>query len=125
GAQNIGAISGTVTDAGSGQPLSAVRVLVAGTVLQGTTDLHGAYRIANVPAGQVTISVRRIAYRAVEKTFTLAAGQESTQNFALTPSAVTLEEVVVTGTAGDQRRKAQGAQVAEISVSDVLSRVPV
>ena len=124
-AQNTGSISGTVTDAGNGQPLNGVRVLVAGTALQGTTDLRGIYRIANVPAGEVRLSVRRIAYKAAEKIFTLAAGQESTQNFALTGSAVTLEEVVVTGTAGDQKRKAQGAQVSEISVSDVLSNAPV
>ncbi|HEY8174699.1 MAG TPA: SusC/RagA family TonB-linked outer membrane protein [Gemmatimonadaceae bacterium] len=124
-AQNTGSISGTVTDAGNGQPLNGVRVLVAGTALQGTTDLRGIYRIANVPAGEVRLSVRRIAYKAAEKVFTLAAGQESTQNFALTGSAVTLEEVVVTGTAGDQKRKAQGAQVSEISVSDVLSNAPV
>jgi TonB-dependent starch-binding outer membrane protein SusC len=124
-AQNAGSISGTITDAGNGQPLSGVRVLVAGTTLQGTTDLRGMYRIANVPAGEIRLSARRIAYRAVDKTFTLAAGQDATQNFALTGSAVTLEEVVVTGTAGDQKRKAQGAVVSEISVSDVLSTAPV
>ena len=124
-AQNAGSITGRVTDVATGQPLNGARVLVAGTALQGTSDLRGVYRLSNVPAGQVQLSVRRIAYRAVEKSIALGAGQEFVQDFALTPSAVTLEEVVVTGTAGDQRRKAQGATVAELSVSDILSNAPV
>lgn len=124
-AQNVGSISGTVTDAGSGQPLNAVRVHVAGTTLQGITDLRGVYRMVNVPAGEVKLQARRIAYKAVERTITLAPGAESTQDFTLASSVVTLEEVVVTGTAGDQRRRAQGAQVSEISVADVMASAPV
>lgn len=124
-AQNTGTITGTITDATSRQPLASTRVSVAGTALQALTDSRGIYRLSNVPAGQVRMQVRRIAYRADEKIFTLNAGEESTQNFALMASAMTLEEVVVTGTAGDQRRKAQGATVAEISVSDVMKLSPI
>jgi TonB-dependent starch-binding outer membrane protein SusC len=120
-----GTISGTVTDAASRRPVSDVRVHVAGTTLQGVTDLRGLYRIVNVPAGEVKLEVRRIGYKAVEKTLTLAAGQESAQDFTLAASVVTLEEVVISGTAGDQKRRAQGAQVSEISVSDVAKISPV
>ena len=120
-----GTISGTVTDAASRRPLTDVRVLVAGTTLQGVTDIKGLYRIINVPPGDRKLEVRRIGYRAVEKNVTLAAGQESTQDFELTASVVTLEEVVVSGTAGDQKRRAQGSVVSEISVSDVIQTAPV
>src|SRR5204862_6552295 len=58
-AQNTGSVAGTVTDAASGQPVGDVRVHVARTTLQGVTDLHGLYRISNVPAGAVTLEVRR------------------------------------------------------------------
>src|SRR5207249_3794422 len=124
-AQNTGSVAGTVTDAASGQPVGDVRVHVARTTLQGVTDLHGLYRISNVPAGAVTLEVRRIGYKAVEKSLTLSAGQQATQDFSLSASVVTLEEVVVSGTAGDQKRRAQGAQVSEISVSDVIQTAPV
>jgi TonB-linked SusC/RagA family outer membrane protein len=120
-----GTVAGTITDAASKRPLSDVRVHVAGTTLQGVTDLKGLYRIVNVTAGEVKLEVRRIGYRALEKTFTLAASEQATQDFALTTSVVTLEEVVVSGTAGDQKRRAQGAQVSEISVSDVTQISPV
>src|ERR1043166_7626754 len=77
-AQASGTVSGTVTDQASGRPLSDVRIHVAGTTLQGVTDLRGLYRIAGAPAGPVTLEVRRIGYKAVEKSFTLTAGEQVT-----------------------------------------------
>lgn len=124
-AQNTGSIAGTVTDAASGRAVGDVRIHVSGTTLQGVSDLRGQYRIANVPAGEVRLDIRRIGYKALGKTFSLGAGEQSTQDFTLTASVVTLEEVVVSGTAGDQKRRAQGAQVSEISVSDVIQTSPV
>lgn len=124
-AQNTGSLSGTVTDTASGRPLDAVRVNVAGTALQGVTDTRGVYRIANVPAGEVKLQARRVGYKAMERILTLGAGQVSTQDFALNSSVVSLEEVVVTGTAGNQARRAQGAVVSQISVSDVMQIAPV
>ncbi|MGH7560394.1 MAG: SusC/RagA family TonB-linked outer membrane protein [Gemmatimonadales bacterium] len=120
-----GTITGTVRDAVSDQMLADVRVHVQGTQLQGITDVRGQYRITNVPAGQVVLQVRRIGYRALEKGFALQAGEASTQDFALNASVVTLEEIVISGTAGDQKRRAQAASVSEISVSDLTQTAPV
>jgi TonB-linked SusC/RagA family outer membrane protein len=124
-AQGSGTVSGTITEQSSGRPLGDVRVHVAGTVLQGVSDLRGLYRINNVPTGSITLQVRRIGFRALEKIFALAADQQLVADFALNASVVTLEEVVVSGTAGDQKRRAQGAQVSEISVSDLARSAPV
>ena len=124
-AQATGSVTGTISDAASLRPLEGARVRVAGTALQAITDLRGIYRLSNVPAGDVKLQVNRIGFRSVEKIIALGAGQTSVQDMALTGSAVTLEEVVVTGTAGDQSRRAQGAQIADISVSDVLKTAPV
>lgn len=124
-AQGSGTVTGTVTEQASGRSLGDVRIHVAGTVLQGVTDLRGLYRINNVPAGTVLLQVRRIGFRALEKSVTLAANQTLTSDFVLVPSVVTLEEVVVSGTAGDQKRRAQGAQVSEISVNDLARTAPV
>ncbi len=123
--QNSGTITGTVTDQATGQPLSDARISVAGSVLQTTSDPRGNYRLVNVPAGQVTLSVRRIGYRGGDQTVTLAAGGTATANFTLTASVVTLDEVIVSGTAGDTRRSAQAASVAEIGVTDIVRTAPV
>ncbi|MHB1327356.1 MAG: SusC/RagA family TonB-linked outer membrane protein [Gemmatimonadales bacterium] len=125
GQQNAGTITGSVTDQATGQPLSDARISVAGSVLQTVSDPRGNYRLVNVPAGQVSLSVRRIGYRGGDQTVTLAAGGTATANFTLSASVVTLDEVIVSGTAGDTRRSAQAASVAEISVSDIARTAPV
>ncbi|MDX2058004.1 MAG: SusC/RagA family TonB-linked outer membrane protein [Gemmatimonadales bacterium] len=124
-AQNVGTVSGTITDAATGQSLSDVRVTVVGSVLSITTDNRGGYRIANVPAGSVTLQARRIGYKALDKTVTVTAGQTATVDFALNASVVTLDEVIVSGTAGDTKRKAQSATVSEIGVSDIAQTAPI
>lgn len=124
-AQESGTVQGTVTDAGTGAPLPEARVTIPGTALQATTDARGSYRIAGVPARAVTIELRRIGYRAVSIPVTLTSGQVFVGNAQLVASAVSLDAVVVTGTAGEQTRRAQAATVAEISVSDLIQVAPV
>ncbi len=124
-AQAPAIVQGTVTDAATGAPIPDVRVTITGTVLQATTDARGLYRIVNVPARALTIEMRRIGYRATSIPVTLASGQTFAGNAQLTPSAVALDEVVVTGTAGDQTRRAQAATVAEIAVATLLEVAPV
>lgn len=49
-------------------------------------------------------------------------GDSATANFALAASALSLDELVVTGTAGETERRAQPAVVASIDVSEVVQR---
>ena len=123
--QDRAVVTATVTDAATKQPIADARVSVVGSVLQMTTDSKGAYRITNVPPGQVTLQARRIGYKAMDKTVTAPAGQVTTVDFTLSASVVTLEEVIVSGTAGDIKRKAQAASVAEIGVADIAATAPV
>ena len=120
-----GAIAGTVTIAGARTPLSDVRVQVAGTVLQASTNVRGEYRLANVPAGQQTISFSRIGYKAERIRVTVVAGQTTTHDQALTESAASLTQVVVTGTAGNQERRAQAATVASVDAAKLVESGPI
>jgi TonB-linked SusC/RagA family outer membrane protein len=136
-AQQTATVQGTITDAASGAPIADVRVLVAGTTLQSTTNVLGNYRITGIQAGNVRLEIRRIGYKTLTTPVTLAEAQEFTGNYALNASVVQLEEIVVTGTAGDQRARSQPAQVAVLDVaglrqvqptpsvaSDLQSRIP-
>ncbi|HEY2067806.1 MAG TPA: SusC/RagA family TonB-linked outer membrane protein [Gemmatimonadaceae bacterium] len=120
-----GAIAGHVTDARSGEPLVAVTIAVQGTALGALTGRDGAYRIARVPAGTRTIVARRIGYSAGTRIVAVSDGGTATADFALQTSAVNLQEVVVTGTAGNQTRVAQGAVVATLDAADVAAKAPV
>lgn len=118
-------VEGTVTDAASNAPIADAKVTVEGTRLQGVTNARGYYRIVNIPAGTVTLQVRRIGYKTLSTAVTLADGQNFTGDYAITASVVVLEEVVVTGTAGKQERRAQGALVADVNVADLTQIAPI
>ena len=58
-----GKISGTVTDAQSGQPIEGVQIRVAGTGYGAATQANGRYFIISVPPGTYTVQARRIGHR--------------------------------------------------------------
>ena len=120
-----GTIVGRVTDAQSNAPLEAVTIAVQGTQLGAVTGPDGTYRIARVPNGSHVMTARRIGYGAGTRTVTTSDAQTTTVDFALQTSAVNLQEVVVTGTAGNQTRAAQGAVVSTINASEVTAVAPV
>jgi TonB-linked SusC/RagA family outer membrane protein len=118
-------VEGTIRDAATGAAIADAGVTVVGTRLQGVSNVTGYYRIAGIPAGTVTLNVRRIGYKTFSTTVTLADGQNFTGDFAITASVVLLEEVVVTGTAGKQERRAQGAVVADVDVAGIAQVAPI
>jgi hypothetical protein len=118
-------VTGRVTDAQSGASLDAVTVAVQGTQLGAVTGPDGTYRITRVPAGTQRLIARRIGYGASTKTVSTTDGATATVDFTLQASAINLQEVVITGTAGNQTRVAQGAVVATINANDVAAEAPV
>lgn len=120
-----GTVTGKVTDAANQRPLADVRVTVIGTALSTQTNTEGDYRLTNLRPGRLTIQVFRLGYRAGGDTVRVVAGQTTTLNIRLAQSLVTLSELVITGTAGNQERKAQSAQVASISAPQLLRDAPV
>jgi len=124
-AQQLATITGKVTNARTGEPLAVVGVRVEGTELSAVTGEDGTYRIARIPAGAHVLTARRIGFAPSSKPATVAAGESVTLDFALNVSATELQAVVVTGTAGDQTRAAQGAVVSTIDAAGVTTKAPV
>lgn len=115
-AQQPGIVTGRVTNAG-GQPLSATRVQVVGSTLGGLTDEAGNYRIAGVPSGTQQIRAIRLGYSAGMQSVTVPSGGTVTVNFSLNETATTLDQVVVTATGEEQRRRESGNVVSSVDVT--------
>jgi len=115
-------VSGRVTDSRSELPVAGVSVEVEGTRLGATTDAEGRYRIANVAAGERVLVARRIGYASGRRTVSVASGQPTTADFRMVVSAMMLDEVVVTGTAGGELRRSIGNAVATIDAADMLAK---
>ncbi|MBC7895348.1 MAG: SusC/RagA family TonB-linked outer membrane protein [Cytophagaceae bacterium] len=117
--QTGGTISGRVTDRGTGGGLADARVYVTGTTLETMTNAAGEYRLVNIRPGRAQLGVLRIGYRASSDTLTVTVGQNVTKDFSLVQTLTTLTDVVVTGTVGNQERRAQPATVSSVSATDV------
>ncbi len=124
-AQEPAVVQGTVTDASSGAPIVDARISITGTTLQAVTDERGQYRLRGIRPGPVTIQVRRIGYRTAELRVVLGPGQIHTGDVSLVTSVMLLDEVVVTGTAGEMKRRAQAATVTDINVADLAQVAPI
>jgi TonB-linked SusC/RagA family outer membrane protein len=120
-----GQIAGRVTDASSRLPIADARVVVTGAGLEAQTNNDGAYRLTGVRPGAVRVSVFRLGYKAAVDTVVVTAGQTATLDIRMSTSVINLSQVVVTGTAGNQERKAQAAVVASVSAADIIKNAPV
>jgi len=90
---------GTVTDT-SGTLLSRAEVwLVAINTLRTISDDSGRFELPGLPAGDITLGVRRLGYESATFTAHLKPGKTHRATFPLTPSAQTLAEVKVQDTA--------------------------
>ena len=117
--QESGVIRGRVTGSGSGEPLPAVQVAVTGTQRGAVTNEAGEYVIVGVPAGTWTVTARRIGFGAAQSRVAVTAGGTANADFTLSPAAVTLGEVVSTGTAVPAERREIGTSIGSIDSSAV------
>ena len=122
-AAQTGSITGTVVDKSGGQPLNGVQISIEGTQIGTLSDARGRYTVTRVPNGQVVVRATYIGYRSETQTVTVSGTQAVTANFELGVSAVSLNEIVVTGTAGAAEKRQLGATIATVSVANIQDKV--
>jgi TonB-dependent starch-binding outer membrane protein SusC len=120
-----GIVTGRVVDVRTKEPLAAATITVEGTELSAETGKDGRYRLTRVPAGAQALTARAIGFTSQQVRLTVPAGEPITADFTLSFSEVHLQEIVVTGTAGDQTRAANGAVVGTIDAAAVVQEAPV
>jgi len=115
---NTAIVEGRVTDAATTRPLENVQVTIDGTQLGAMTNASGNYRITGIPVpsgtADVVVRVRAIGYSRETGTVKVTAGQTTKRDFAVTVSAIQLNQVVVTGSGQKTEVKRLGNTVAVI-----------
>jgi TonB-dependent SusC/RagA subfamily outer membrane receptor len=124
-AQQTGSVTGTVVDATNRQPLSGAQVSIEGTQRGALSDARGRFLILQVPAGAQTVRVTYIGYGSQTQEITVGPGQAVTVDFELQISAVSLDEVVVTGTAGAVEKRKVGSSMASMNMAQIQENLPV
>lgn len=121
-ASNTGTIKGTVVQATTQRPLDDAQVVVEGTQRGAVTSADGQFTITGVSPGPVALRARRIGYAAAVQSVTVTAGATSTVTFAMKEAALSLDQVVVTGTANATQRRAVGNAITQLDVEDLTKR---
>jgi TonB-dependent SusC/RagA subfamily outer membrane receptor len=116
-----GIVRGRIVAVGTGAPIASAQVQLGGRGAQ-TNDV-GVFSFANVPAGAHTIEVRMIGFERYSRPLTVVDGQTTELAIELKRQALSLDQIVVTGTPGAARRREVGNAISQIDVTS-LPEVP-
>lgn len=120
GQQSI--VTGIITDKATNEPLPGANVIISGTLTGTVSNFDGEYSLP-LSQGTYELEARFIGYNSFKQTVQLSPGQKLTLNFALTPSALQLEEYVVVGYGVQQKSVVTGA-ISSVKGSD-LKNMPI
>ena len=107
-------LTGTVTDASTGELLPGVNVVIEGTVIGATTDMNGKFSL-QTPAQNAVVVFSFIGYTTSKVTYT---GQTSL-SIKLEPDVTKLEEIIVTGYSVEKKKDIIGS-VSVINTDEML-----
>ena len=114
-----GTVQGTVIDDELGDPLPGVNVVILELDLGAATSVDGTYEIPDVPAGTYTVEARYIGFEPVTKQVTVTDGATETLDFTLGTSTLEMDEVIVTGTGGNARRREIGNSISQVNAAQI------
>ena len=112
-----GIVTGTITDATTGQPLAGAIVRVEGTGRSVTSDEAGRYRIVGLPAGGYVLLVDYLGAQQQRVSFAIRQNARLSLPIAISSGG---DEIVVLGTRSAQQR-ALNQQRAASNASTVVS----
>ncbi len=104
-------VTGKVTEAGSGESLPGVNILIKGTTSGAVTDLDGNFTLSASETDVLVIS--SVGYVAQE----IAVGSRTVINVSLAEDIQSLDEIVVTGY-GTQEKKEISSSIASVKAED-------
>lgn len=118
GKPTFATITGVVTEAGSGQPMAGVNVIVKGTTTGTTTDADGRFTIEASANDVLVFSF--IGYKTTEET----VGNRTELSISISEDLQSLQEVVVNAGYWDVKDKERTGNIGRVTASDI-SKQPV
>jgi TonB-dependent receptor len=115
-----GTLQGTITDAGTGDPLPGANIYMDGTAIGAASDIKGEYTIKSMPAGKANIIVSYIGYEKKVIEVNIAANKSTRLDVNLDWSAASMEDIVVTGQLEGQAQ-AINQQISSDQIVNVVS----
>jgi outer membrane receptor protein involved in Fe transport len=119
-AQNLGSVRGTLKSK-SGEAIPSLTVRLENTTLGSATDISGSFVIKNVAPGPHTLVVTGVGYKSVQRSVSVAAGQETTVSLTVEESSVDMDEVTVVGRTEAQEVNRQAFSVTAVDATKLYN----
>ena len=116
-------VSGTVTDAETGEPIPGANIYIDQLQTGSATDLEGRYEIQISEPGSYTLVATFVGYERYETTIDISGEGSLTHNIELAQTSILGEDIVVVGY-GVQRRSDLTGSISSVS-GDRLNEVSV
>ena len=117
-AAQTGSVQGLVLDGASRRPLADAQVHIVGTGIGLPTNSAGRFVLLSVPVGEQVVRVSLIGYGEVDTDVTVAADGAVSLEIEMTATAISLDEIVVTGVGAETKRRALGTTVEVLTAED-------
>lgn len=125
GQVSTGSVAGRVSDSATRRALASAQVFIPGTTRGALTDQNGEFVLVNVSPGAATLRVRIVGYGDQEVEVIVSAGETVRTDFQLSQTAISLDEIVVTGTPGGATRRSLGNAISTINAAEIVERAPI
>jgi outer membrane receptor protein involved in Fe transport len=118
-AQTSSVVSGVVTDAATGRPLSGVRIAVSGSSRAAVTNERGEYRLEGLSAGDYVLTAARLGSEPITRAIRVSDAASVNASFMLRPGSALLPDVVVSASRIPQSPRQVAATVNVMSREQV------
>ncbi len=113
------AITGTVTEADTGEPLAGANIVVVGTTTGASADADGYYEIEDLENGTYTVRTTMVGFAAQEKEVTID-GSDVEVNFEMEVSSQSLQALEVFASRSDQNTPVAYAEIDQEQIENQL-----
>lgn len=115
------AIKGKVTDAVTKEPMVGATVLLKETSKSQVVQLDGFFTFKDLKAGQYDLEVRYVSYETKEVKVTVAGGNATPVNIALSPNTQELATVTISDDNGSTDKRARTLEKNATQVVNIVS----
>jgi TonB-dependent starch-binding outer membrane protein SusC len=124
-AQATGVIRGKLVDTITERPLSGVHVTLVGTNRGALSNAAGDFLILNVPAGTHRVRADLIGYATTMREVVVTEGAAADASMRLAVSAVAVDEIIVTGTAGATSKRTLGNSITTVNAAQMTEQTAI
>lgn len=112
-------LHGRVVDAGTGEPVAKVKVLVNGRGPNATTDENGVFTLRDLQPGEVELYVTAVGYGLIKKTVTVKDGENTEKDIALSQEAAALTEQITVTADHYEKTETNAASEQSLNKSEI------